>query len=95
MKRSLTGYFSEANPGSNSTRRQVLRGALFGFLAFIVFCAAYISWRSLFQLEPLTTVIWALAGMAGLGGIWRLVLAEREREERRADDGFGASSSQK
>lgn len=91
----MMGYFSETTTGSNSTRRQVLRGALFGFLAFIVFSAAYVSWRSLFQLDPVTTVIWAVAGMASLWGVWRLVIAEREREEKQADDGYGQRPAKK
>lgn len=77
-------FLSEDSLGSNSMRRQFLRGGLFAFLSMLFFVSSYLAWHSLFALSPMGAIMWGSAALAGLWGTWRLFVAEREREKKRA-----------
>lgn len=56
---------------------QLVRGGLYAFLIVMVLVGVYGSWRSLFAFDPVMTVVYSLAGLAGLWGSWHIFRSER------------------
>lgn len=77
-------FLSEDSLGSNSMRRQFLRGGLFAFLSMLFFGSSFLAWQSLFSVSAMGAIMWGSAAMAGLWGTWRLFIAERQRANAQA-----------